>query len=545
MKRFEFDVRPSHRAAQVDDVGEVTVTNDGATILKLLEVEHPAAKVLVELADTQDKEVGDGTTSVTILAAEFLKRANDLVLAKIHPTSIMAGYRLALRESKAFIKENLRVPTKALDRSFLMAAARTSMSSKIIGTHADFFAEIAVEAVTGIRRVGADGKERYPIKAINILKAHGKSATESQLVAGFALNCVRASTAMPPRVPDAKIALLDFNLQVHRMAMGIEVLVTDPEKIEELRRREADIAKEKIGKIIDAGANVILTTKAMDDLCQKYLVEAGVLGIRRVKKEDLRRIAVATGGTVIPSLADLEGDESFDARYLGQAEEVSQDRVGDGELIFLKGCKSTRSTSVVLRGANEFMLDEMERSLHDVLCVVQRVLESKSLVVGGGSVEAGLAVYLDAFSKTLGTREQLAVKAFADALLVIPKTLAVNAAKDATDLVAKLCAFHNAAQTVSGKETMRFMGLDLVKGEVRRIVCLFFVCFCRLRAGLVRSAVCISLQCACVCASWSVSGPGLGAWCLCWCLLPCCLLVAMAWSWSRYLSPLPPLRPGK
>lgn len=501
----------------------------------MLEVEHPAAKVLVELADTQDREVGDGTTSVTILAAEFLKRANDLVLAKIHPTSIMAGYRLALRESKAFIKENLRVPTKALDRSFLMAAARTSMSSKIIGTHADFFAEIAVEAVTGIRRVGADGKERYPIKAINILKAHGKSATESQLVAGFALNCVRASTAMPPRVPDAKIALLDFNLQVHRMAMGIEVLVTDPEKIEELRRREADIAKEKIGKIIEAGANVILTTKAMDDLCQKYLVEAGVLGIRRVKKEDLRRIAVATGGTVIPSLADLEGDESFDARYLGQAEEVSQDRVGDGELIFLKGCKSTRSTSVVLRGANEFMLDEMERSLHDVLCVVQRVLESKSLVVGGGSVEAGLAVYLDAFSKTLGTREQLAVKAFADALLVIPKTLAVNAAKDATDLVAKLCAFHNAAQTVSGKETMRFMGLDLVKGEVRRddlFGFVFYVFGCR-----ACTPGCLCAFAVCVCPRW-LSG------------LDACVGVALLPDLLPWIGPvlaIPPLppRPGK
>jgi T-complex protein 1 subunit alpha len=252
---------------------------------------------------------------------------------------------------------------------------------------------------------------------------------------------------MPKVIRNAKIALLDFNLQRHRMQLGVQVLVTDPDKLEAIRQRESDITKEKIKKIIAAGANVIFTTKAIDDLCQKYLVDEGVLGVRRCKKADLKRIAAATGGTLLPNLADLEGGESFDPSCLGQAEEVSEERVGDGEVIFIRGCKTTKSVSVLLRGANEYLLDEMERSLHDVLSVVGRVVESKSLVAGGGSVEAALSMYLESFATSLGTKEQLAIREFAEALLVIPRTLAVNAAQDATELVAKLCAFHHASQT--------------------------------------------------------------------------------------------------
>lgn len=336
-----------------------------------------------------------------------------------------------------------------------MAAARTTMSSKIIGGHGDFFARIAVDAALSVRREeGADGNAKYPISAINIIKTHGKSATEvrgcrvrrclcsvhppprcpllplqSTLVDGYALNHTRASQQMPRSVTGARIALLDFNLQRHRMALGVQVLVSDPAKLEAIRAREADITKEKIAKLIGAGANVVLTTKGIDDLCMKYLVEAGVIGVRRVSKQDIRRIGHATGATLLPNLADLEGGETVDPSTLGFADSVSEERVGDGELIFIRGTKTSKSVSVVLRGANEFLLDEMDRSLHDTLCVLQRVLESRTLVAGGGSVEAALSVYLDAFATTLGTKEQLAIKEFADALLVIPKTLAVNAAQ--------------------------------------------------------------------------------------------------------------------
>ncbi len=455
---------PTHTLSQVDNIGDVTITNDGATILKQLEVEHPAAKVLVDLAELQDSEVGDGTTSVVILAAELLKRANELVRNKIHPTVIMSGYRLAVKEAVRYIKANLAVSTEKMEREFLINAARTAMSSKIIGSqNAGHFATIAVDAIMAVRR--EDGK--FPVSAVNIVKSHGKSANESMLIKGIALPHTRASLQMPKTIKNAKIALIDFNLQRHRMQLGVQVLVTDPEKLEAIRKREADITKEKIEKIIKAGANVILTTKAIDDLCQKYLVDAGVIGVRRCRKEDLKRIASATGGSLLPNLADLEGGETFDPAHLGQAEEVAEERVGDGEVIFIRGCKTSKSVSVLLRGANEYLLDEMERSLHDVLCVVGRVMESKSLVAGGGSVEAALSMYLDSFATSLGTKEQLAIREFAEALLVIPKTLAVNAAQDATDLVAKLCAFHHMSQTKEDKAELRFMGLDLVNGKVR------------------------------------------------------------------------------
>ena len=362
--------------------------------------------------------------------------------------------------------QHLTVSSDKLERDFLLASARTSMSSKIIGAHSEFFSTMVVDAMQSVRREGEDGKPKYPVSAVNVIKCHGRSSTESALVHGFALPLTRAAQQMPRAVKGARIAMLDFALQRHRMQLGVTVLVTDPAKLEAIRAREADITKERIAKVLAAGANVIMTTKGIDDLCMKYLIEAGVIGVRRVGKGDLKRLAAATGGSLVTSMADLEGGESFDAALLGAAEEVAEERVGDGEMLFVRGTKTSRSVSIVLRGANEFMLDEMDRALHDALCVVQRVLESKSLVAGGGAVEAALSIYLDNFATTLGTKEQLAIKEFAEALLVIPKTLAVNAAQDATDLVAKLCAFHHAAQASEEKADMRFMGLDLVAGKV-------------------------------------------------------------------------------
>eukprot|EP00736_Rhodelphis_marinus_P001733 Rmarinus@m.16546 len=454
----------------VDEVGDVTITNDGATILKQLDVEHPAAKVLVELSGLQDKEVGDGTTSVVLLAAELLRRADELVRRKIHPTSIITGFRLAQREAVKYIQNNLLIPVDKLGKECLLNAAKTSMSSKIIGHQKDYFSQMVVDAVCAVKTKKESGDVHYPIKAINVLKQHGKSLHESQLVKGYALNCTRAAEGMPKFVKNAKIALLDVDLRKAKMQLGVQVLINDPKELAAVQQRESDITKERIQLLLNAGANVVLTTKGIDDTSMKSFVEAGAIGVRRVTKDDLRRIAKATGGTMILSFANMEGEESFDPSYLGHAEEVSQERISDDELIVIKGCKSTASQSIILRGANEYMLDEMERSVHDAICVVKRTLESSHVVPGGGAVEAALSIYLENFAHTLGSREQLAIVEFAEGLLSIPKILAVNGAKDAPDLVAKLRAVHNMAQKDPNKAEYAQSGLDLFNGKIRNNV---------------------------------------------------------------------------
>jgi len=292
---------------------------------------------------------------------------------------------------------------------------------------------------------------------------------ESQLVNGYALYTMRGAQGMPLSVKKAKIACLDMSLNRFRLAPGVAVLVENPEHLEKIRQRELNITKERCQKLIQAGANVIMCTKGIDEFAIKYFVEAGAIAVRRVSKPDLRRIAKATGAQVLISFAEENGEETVDPSALGEAEEVSEERVGDNDFIFVKNSKNTQSQTLLLRGANEFMLDEVERSVHDALCAVKRVLESNSLVIGGGCVEVSTSIYLDYYARTLGSREQLAISEFAEALNVIPKTLAINAAKDATDLLTKLRFVHDKAQKSEGEEVNKYRhtGLDLVNGKIR------------------------------------------------------------------------------
>ncbi|GMP42806.1 hypothetical protein CsSME_00012417 [Camellia sinensis var. sinensis] len=424
----------------VDNIGDVTITNYGTTVLKMLDVEHPAAKVLVELAELQDREVGDGTTSVVIIAAELLKRANDLVRNKIHPTSIISGYRLAMREAYKYVNDKLAVKVEKLGKDSLVNCAKTSMSSKLIAGNSDFFANLVVEAVQTVKMTNARGEIKYPIKVIvmilcvllgiNILKAHGKSAKDTW----------NATKSCPQQGLPVLISI--FRRQ---MKLGIQVL------------------------LLKAGANVVLTTKGIDDMALKpsCFVEAGAIAVRRVRKVDIRQVAKATGATVVSSFADMEGEETFDSSLLGHADEVVEECIADDDVIMIKGTKNSSAVSLILRGANDYMLDEMERALHDSLCIIKRTLESNTVVAGGGAVEAALSVYLEYLATTLGSREQLAIAEFAESLLIIPKILAVNAAKDATELVAKLRVYHHTAQTKPDKKHLSSMGLDLLKGTIR------------------------------------------------------------------------------
>lgn len=457
--------------------------------------------------------------------------------AKIHPTSVISGYRIACKEAIKYLEQHLALSTDsdlgvndaaigdALKNETLLNCVKTSISSKVIGggDSADLFSKMVLEAALSTRflkskrrkeegvKTGTDGtgecvsvsggkesgkgqspkKESggpfvYPVKAVRILKSIGQSARDSFLITnGYALNCSLSHQAMPKQLKGSvKVACLDFSLHKIKMKLGVSILVSDPEKLEAIRDRESAMAKERVDKIIQTGARLILTTGGIDEFTSKYLSNSGIMGVRRVLKSDLKRIAKASGATLVLSMAssgnvsdglpisEKDGEESFDPSLLGEVDEVVVERIADDEIILLKGFRSTTddpstlspAACIILRGPSDYFLDEMERSIHDALCSIKRVLESRSLVPGGGAVEAALSVYLESFATTISSREQLAIAEFARSLLVIPKTLAVNAAVsgvDPTDIVAKLRAYHNSSQTKPEHALLRFVGLDL------------------------------------------------------------------------------------
>eukprot|EP00917_Polyrhabdina_sp_WS-2016_P013519 GHVP01029677.1.p1 GENE.GHVP01029677.1~~GHVP01029677.1.p1 ORF type:complete len:544 (+),score=90.56 GHVP01029677.1:44-1675(+) len=448
----------------VDEVGDVVVSNDGATILKHIDNKHPAARVLFDVTEHQDQEVGDGTTSVVLLTAELLKRGLKLIELGIHPTVIIAGFKLASKEAATFLKSRYSSTSDSLSRDALLSIARTSLASKYISSDNDFFPNLVVDAVKNCKTINSVGDYQYPVKMIKILKTHGSSLMNSQLVDGFALShTTRACAGMPTKVTNAKIAILDFPLRAFRMPLGVELNVDNPAELRNIRKQEKDFTKVTIEKILASGANVVVTSQGIDDMAMKYFVERGCLAVRRAT--DLQILARAVGATVCHSLVTMDGTENFEPSWLGSCQEVAEDTVGDWDYVFFRGVTNQRSSTVILRGVNDVTLDEVERSLHDAFCTVSKTLETNDICPGGGAVETALSVYLEDFALTLGSKEQLAVSEFGSSLLVIPKTLAQNAGLDSPELLGKLQTYHWKAQRHNQDEFASY-GINFAKRNV-------------------------------------------------------------------------------
>ncbi|KAK8889494.1 Alpha subunit of chaperonin-containing T-complex [Tritrichomonas musculus] len=447
----------------VDDLGEVTITNDGATILKNLDIQHPAGKVLIQLSELQDREVGDGTTTVVLLAAELLRLGQELIEQKVHANTIIAGYRRAGKLAVAYLKKHLAVANKGLDRDVLINVAKTTMSSKILNAYSDYFAGMIVDACLAVKGTG----DKCPSQRVNVVKSLGKSFPESTLIAGgLAINATKAAEAMPRTVNDVKIAVLDFGLARTRLPMGVQFRLKDATKLNRIQNEEINECKKIVEAIINAGANVIITSKQIDEASLKPMIKAGIMGIRHVSDGEINAVARCTGATVIKQVVDEEGNQKFDPAWLGRAKSVEQVPIGDNEMIVVRDGAAENSASIVLRGPNTFALDEANRTIRDALSAVKRVVESHHVVAGGGCVEAGLSVYLQKAATEVEGKEQVAMLRFADALLVIPKILANNAALDSIEIVAKLRAAHYKAQEVPNGPQC-FASIDLVNNCIR------------------------------------------------------------------------------
>ena len=435
----------------IDSLGDITITNDGATILDEIEVEHPAAKMMVEVAKTQDDMVGDGTTTAVVLAGELLKRAEELLDQNIHPTVIVSGYRKAVQKAIEILNK-IGVEIDLEDRETLKKIALTSMSSKAIGAAKEHLAEIAIDAVKQIVEERG-GKRVADIDNIQIIKKEGKSIFDTQLVNGIIIDKEVVHPGMPKRISEAKIALLNCPLEVEKTEFNAEIRIRDPAQMKAFLDQETRMLKEMVDKIKAVGANVVFCQKGIDDMAQHFLAKEGILAARRVKQSDMEKLARATGGRIVTDLDDLKSED------LGTAGLVEERKVGDDKMIFVEKCKNPRSVAILIRAGLERMVDEAERAMHDALSVVSDVIENNKIVAGGGAIEAEIAKHLRDYATTVGGREQLAIEAFAESIEIIPKTLAENAGLEPIDIMVELRAAHE-------KTDGQFMGIDVYNGKI-------------------------------------------------------------------------------
>jgi len=435
----------------IDSLGDITITNDGAAILDEIEVEHPAAKMMVEIAKTQDSMVGDGTTTAVVLAGELLKKAEELLDQSIHPTILISGYRKAAQKAIETISNN-SIPVEPEDRATLRKVAITTMGSKAVGPAKEHFADIAIDAVRQITEKRGD-KTLADIDNIQLIKKTGKSLFESQLVKGVIIDKEVVHSGMPKTVEKAKIALLDCALEIEKTEISAEIRIRDPLQMKAFMDQENKMLQDMAEKIKKSGANTVFCQKGIDDMAQHFLAKEGIMAARRVKESDMEKLARATSGRIVTDLSDLT------AKDLGEAGIVEERKVGDDKMIFVEKCKDPRSVAILLRAGLERMVDEAERAMTDALSVVSDVVENNKIVAGGGAIEVEIAKDLRNYATKVGGREQLAVEAFANAVEIIPRTLAENAGLEAVDVIVDLRSAHE-------KQDGQFKGLNVFTGKI-------------------------------------------------------------------------------
>ncbi len=437
----------------VDSFGDVTVTNDGATIVKEMEVQHPAAKLLVEVAKAQDAEVGDGTTSAVVLAGTLLEKAEELLEQNIHPTTIIEGYIKAMQEAIRILDE-IAIKVDPSDREVLKRVVNTAIASKYIGrgTVADKLVNMAIDAALTIAEKKPDGTYEFKIDNVKIEKKKGGHVADTQLIYGIVLDKEVVHPGMPKRVENAKIALIDAPLEVEKPEITAKINITSPELMKAFLDEEAKILKDMVEKIAGTGANVVICQKGIDEVAQHFLAKKGILAVRRVKRSDMEKLERATGGKIVSSVRDLTPND------LGEAELVEERRVGNDKMVFIEGCKNPKAVTILVRGANDMIIDEVERSLKDALNVLRNVMKTPKILAGGGAVEVELALRLREYAAKIGGKEQLAIEAFANALEEIPMILAETAGLDPLDTLVKLRQLHS--------EGKIYAGIDVINGKV-------------------------------------------------------------------------------
>ncbi len=427
----------------VDSIGDVTITNDGATILDEMEIEHPAAKMMVEIAKAQEDEVGDGTTTAVVIAGELLKNAEDLMEKGIHPTLIAKGYRIAKTKALEILKE-VAEEIKFEDDEMLKKIALTAMTGKGAEAAKESLAEIAVKAVKKVAERREDGTVEIDKDSIKIESKQGGSLEDTELIDGVVIDKEVVHPGMPKKVKDAKIALLDTALEIKETETNAEIRITSPDQLKQFVDQENQMIKEMVEKVANSGCNVVFCQKGIDDLAQHYLAKKGILAVRRVKKSDMELLSKATGARIVSNIDELSSDD------LGEAQIVEERKIAGEEMVFVRGCKDPKAVSILVRGGTEHVVEEAKRAMEDAVLGVAAALETRKFVYGGGAIEIEIARKLREYAETFSGREQLAINAFADAIEVIPKALAESTGADAIDILVELRARHEKGEISAG-----------------------------------------------------------------------------------------------